>query len=666
MFLKRRIISILLLFLLIVNPAFSKKKNPISVPSKVQEKINQTEETSKSWYICELKGKTKAGNVLCGPVENRELILLIWIANSCKPDKDFCIAKNKTYITKNPEKFFSDEFAQVKADISEFGVADTYEKYFFSNYLNRAVKLSLDEDEIAEISREAKAEEAPSVEETSAVEEPAAEETPAVEETAAEESKTLEAPAVEEAPVTEPVKEPMTKAVQLPETHETPEVTPAPQPEQTEQSAQIAQTTAPVQENRPFQNYPQYDSSLGFKEPEIVPGAGEEPPPSKQVNKQDVNPQITLEDVSNSIPPVTQTKSPAPVVSTPAVEPVPEPEPLPVVEETPAVATPEPAVVQEEAPPQTEQAAPQEETAPEEAAKPQAEEASAPQETAPAPIEETVPEETSIPETTPAPEKTIPQEEPAPESTFELPINSEPSKPVSRYQRENLLDYAPKKTPALPVDEDPDQFKKIAKPDKADSKGVTLLMKAAKNGNETEVRNLIQSGANVKLKDKDGWTALMYAVRYQSGISIVEQLISAGSDIKAKNKYDISALSLAATYNENSLILKRLTSYYDPSEKELMQAFILMLSDNSSSEASKAQKVDAFIERSINPNSFYNGKTPLMYAAQYCTSTLVIKKLLEYGASPSVRTADGKTAFDYAKNNSSLPHDSTYWELNRK
>ena len=55
-----------------------------------------------------------------------------------------------------------------------------------------------------------------------------------------------------------------------------------------------------------------------------------------------------------------------------------------------------------------------------------------------------------------------------------------------------------------------------------------------------------------------------------------------------------------------------------------------------------------------------------MYAAQYSSSTEVIKKLLDYGASASIRAADGKTAFDYAKQNSSLPHDETYWALNKK
>ena len=55
-----------------------------------------------------------------------------------------------------------------------------------------------------------------------------------------------------------------------------------------------------------------------------------------------------------------------------------------------------------------------------------------------------------------------------------------------------------------------------------------------------------------------------------------------------------------------------------------------------------------------------------MYAAQYCNSTVIIKKLLDYGAATAIRSADGKTAFDFAKQNAALPHDDIYWKLNQK
>ena len=319
---------------------------------------------------------------------------------------------------------------------------------------------------------------------------------------------------------------------------------------------------------------------------------------------------------------------------TPAPAPIPEPEPAPVIPQPEPVPVPEPTPVPE---PDPVIAEPEPVPAP-----------------APAPI--------PVPEPEPVVVAEVPQSEPS----FELPISTTPSASVNRYQKESLLDYAPKKTLALPSDEDYTSYQKIGSPNAADSRGCTLLMKAAKAGNNWELKNLINSGASINLKDSDGWTALMYAVRYQENTSIVEQLIEAGADVKVKNNYDVSALMLAATYNGNPEILRKLLNYYSPSEKEVVQSFVLMLSDNYSSDYSKAAKVDTFIEKAISLNSFYNGKTPLMYAAQYCSSTIVIKKLLEYGAGTSIRSADGKTAFDYAKENPTLPHDDIYWMLNRK
>ena len=64
----------------------------------------------------------------------------------------------------------------------------------------------------------------------------------------------------------------------------------------------------------------------------------------------------------------------------------------------------------------------------------------------------------------------------------------------------------------------------IDSPNKADENGTTLLMKAAKTGNKWALESLIKSGANVYSKDKDGWTALMYAVRYQNNVEIINSL----------------------------------------------------------------------------------------------------------------------------------------------
>lgn len=243
---------------------------------------------------------------------------------------------------------------------------------------------------------------------------------------------------------------------------------------------------------------------------------------------------------------------------------------------------------------------------------------------------------------------------------------NEPIEPIVRYKKEYLQDYAPIKTAPLPSDEEEIVEYKVENPDAADVSGRTLLMKACETGNDWEITNLIKSGANVNLKDKDGWTALMYAVRYQQNIAVVKSLINAGAQIKAKNNYGLTALLLAATYNDNPEILKQIVSKYSISEKELLQSFIQVLSSNTGSEYSTAAKVQVYIDLGLPLNVFYQGKTPLMYAASFTKSTKIIKLLLQNGAQTAIRSTEGKTAFDYAAENKALPHDEYYWALNQK
>lgn len=239
------------------------------------------------------------------------------------------------------------------------------------------------------------------------------------------------------------------------------------------------------------------------------------------------------------------------------------------------------------------------------------------------------------------------------------------NKKSSGYQKEFLHDYMIFDEPEV-EQTNKDKSIILENPDETDSFGKTLLMKAAKAGNDWQISALLASGANVNLKDKDGWTALMYAVRYQESLNCVDLLLQAQADVKIKNNYGSSALMIASCYNNNPQIIKKLLSYYQMNDKEVLKSLVLLLSESQTSEYTSIAKLNAFLDYSVPLNTFYEGKTPLMYACEFGNSTKIIKVLIDNNAITSIRSTEGKTAYDYASENQCLTHDSNYWLLNKK
>lgn len=249
------------------------------------------------------------------------------------------------------------------------------------------------------------------------------------------------------------------------------------------------------------------------------------------------------------------------------------------------------------------------------------------------------------------------------EAQADSPLDGAKKAEIQQYTSVFLMDFAEDESvqqadPAAP------EKQLIENPDAADKNGVTLLMKAAKSGNDWDVNLLLESGADPNLRDKDGWTALMYAVRYQNSLSPVTSLIENGAYVRVRNKFNATPLLMAAGYSQNPQILSVLLRGRSISEDEVYRAFIFAITGNSPSEHIRAAKAALFLDKGIPLNRLWKGETPLMYAAQYARSTEVIQQLLEAGAKPEFQDENGKTAFDYAKANKCLPHDDVYWSLN--
>ena len=227
-----------------------------------------------------------------------------------------------------------------------------------------------------------------------------------------------------------------------------------------------------------------------------------------------------------------------------------------------------------------------------------------------------------------------------------------------------LLDYAELDSETVitePDYVDVESFKRtfIAEPDKKDREGRTLLMKAARDGNLELMEDLFYSEADVQLKDNDGWTALMFAARFQEDTEVLRRLLKAGANQLARNNYGLTALALAAGFSDNPDVVSLLLESRSVAEKEIRETFIYAITAGASTDI-----LALFLEKGISLNAPYNGKTPLMYAAETNTNTRLISWLLKHGAKATYKTTSGMTAFDFARRNSQLPHNEVYWSLN--
>ena len=161
----------------------------------------------------------------------------------------------------------------------------------------------------------------------------------------------------------------------------------------------------------------------------------------------------------------------------------------------------------------------------------------------------------------------------------------------------------------------------------------------------TQIKTLINAGADVNAKDKSGNTIFMNAVKYNSNVEIIKTLLSAGADINAKNNKGQTAKDLAKK-NPNYLIQK--TAEVFNFVNDLDNALV-----NALNEDAKPDVISALIELGANVNvTKDNGETLLMTAAEKTSYPEVIKILVNAGIDINAKTADGKTAlFFAAKNN---------------
>ena len=87
--------------------------------------------------------------------------------------------------------------------------------------------------------------------------------------------------------------------------------------------------------------------------------------------------------------------------------------------------------------------------------------------------------------------------------------------------------------------------------------GVTpLIMAAWYNENPEVTKLLLDAGADVNARDKNGCTPLIWAAVFNENPEVTKVLIDAGANVNARSEYGTTPLMHAAWYNQNPEVIK--------------------------------------------------------------------------------------------------------------
>jgi ankyrin repeat protein len=154
------------------------------------------------------------------------------------------------------------------------------------------------------------------------------------------------------------------------------------------------------------------------------------------------------------------------------------------------------------------------------------------------------------------------------------------------------------------------------------------LVDSVKQGNASLVRTLLREHADVNDADRDGTTALHWAV-HNDDLPTVELLIRARSNVKAANRYGVLPLTLACITGNAAIAERLLTAGADVNSVSPEGQTALMTAARTGS----LQVLQLLLAHGadVNAKERVRGQTALMWAAAQGHAA-VIRTLLEAGA----------------------------------
>ena len=166
------------------------------------------------------------------------------------------------------------------------------------------------------------------------------------------------------------------------------------------------------------------------------------------------------------------------------------------------------------------------------------------------------------------------------------------------------------------------------------------VVEAVKNRDKEAVRALLDEKADVNTPQRDGATALHWAVHWDD-LETAELLVRAGARVNVANDYEVKPLSLACTNGNAAMAEMLLRAGADPNATLRTGETALM----TAARTGNVDVVEALVARGayVNAREMVQGHGALMWAAAEGHAE-VARVLLEHGADVHARSSVGFTA----------------------
>ena len=163
----------------------------------------------------------------------------------------------------------------------------------------------------------------------------------------------------------------------------------------------------------------------------------------------------------------------------------------------------------------------------------------------------------------------------------------------------------------------------------------TPLIDAVKSGNQRDIEELLERGADVNGAEADGTTPLMWAA-YEGNAEILAMLLEAGADVDAANGYGATAIAEAAIAGDAAIIELLLEAGADANSPNPEGETALMSVARTGNLESAKLLLEAGAE--VNATEAWGGQSALMWAAAQMQPEM-IDLLLAAGADVNARGA---------------------------